>query len=221
MKKKSKQKPKEEIKKVSASEVANMFLEEETNKTSLTKSQLNEIKNLVKVETFSHLATSITELSPIDREIMEDYSEGMTDREIKQKYQVSQDYLFNLYAVPSFITEVKKRVAGLTDKENLLRFNSRVGLRLLETFNRIDDETLAEMPIDKLLKAIKENMDTAQKLMGEDKVSIKVDITQMVTKSQIDTNRLNITPEGAIDIDVEYPSYDPEKEEVIGEWKDD
>lgn len=221
MKKKSKQKPKEEIKKVSASEVANIFLEEETNKTSLTKSQLNEIKNLVKVETFSHLATSITELSPIDREIMEDYSEGMTDREIKQKYQVSQDYLFNLYAVPSFITEVKKRVAGLTDKENLLRFNSRVGLRLLETFNRIDDETLAEMPIDKLLKAIKENMDTAQKLMGEDKVSIKVDITQMVTKSQIDSNRLNITPEGAIDIDVEYPSYDPEKEEVIGEWKDD
>lgn len=221
MKKRAKQKPKEEIKKVSASEIAKEFLEVESNKSSLTKSQLDEIKNLVKVETFSTLATSITDLSPTDRQIMEDYAEGMTDKEIRRKYKVSQDYLFNLYAVPSFITEVKKRVAGLTDKENLIRFNSRVGLRLLETFNRIDDETLSEMPIDKLLKAIKENMDTAQKLMGEDKVSIKVDITQMVTKSHIDSNRLNITPEGAIDIEVEYPSYDPEKEEVIGEWKDD
>ena len=155
-------------------------------------------------------------VTPDDNLIITDIANGKTKDFIVEKHKISIDYYNNLVSNPVIAKKIKEYTLANTyaNKDITLRLNNGVINALYEKFMERTSE-LSEMPLDKLLKALKDQLDIQHKMTADNKVDVKIDLTTLINEN-VRKDRIKVS-----DNDIEIASMFPvinENGEVIGSW---
>lgn len=178
--------------------------------------QNNLLKSLIDTRVEQSIEALKEELNDLDKDIASSYANGLTDKELMERHQISETYLNSLKKNPSFVSLFNSLVTTNVLSEEGVRVSQLARLRN-KVFNILldDNEKLKEMngrDLGKLFIDLN-NSETKKK---DDKDNVKVDLTLLIKQQNIDEKKLSKDRFGNAYLESEYPTIDANTGEIIG-----
>jgi len=175
------------------------------DKDSLHPYLQDRINQQITIETKKQLESIRKSLDKEDFEIMKAITKGMSEKDIKEAYNVDHQYIENLYLNPVFLEELSKLQMENTfiSKDFRNKELSKLSARLM--YDLLENNEISYIPAQekmRLLLKISEQFDKQ-----EEEKKINLDVTVQLKQMGIDENRIKLDNNGVPIIKSKFKTF--------------
>jgi len=174
----------------------------------LTNKKLyDKFRNLMKADIIKEVTNLSRQLTPNDILIAKAMSEGMSEEELMNLFNVDYSFLDQLRSNPNFLTELQRftQTSAFGNKNNRIQKLSRLAGMMYQDL--IDNpEQISAMHPSQKMKAISDITNSLNKMQEEDNISSNKDITVIIKERRIDEGRIIKGEDGKIRVKPLFPT---------------